>query len=247
MSNGRPTVQEERENLILKHLTQVRAIARRIHERLPANVCMDDLVSAGILGLIAAIDNFDNSHNTKLKTYAEVRIRGAIIDSLRAMDWAPRLKRRKSKEIESAIAAAEQKLQRAPTEEEIAAALGTSVEEYRKWLLEVHGLNLGPLRIPEEGGGSNSCLACVMDSEENLPSHIVERAELERLIAEGIERMPPVERMVLSLYYQQDMAPYEIAQIMNMRPSRVSQVKAQGVMRLHAYMEKRLSRTKLED
>ncbi len=247
MSQAQPSLQEERESLILKHLAQVRAIARRIHERLPANVCMEDLVSAGILGLIAAIDNFDDSRRTKLHTYAEVRIRGAILDSLRAMDWVPRLKRRKAKEIEKTIAAEEQKLQRSPTEEEIAAALGTNVEEYRKWLLEVRGLNFGHLRIPDEGDASNSALAYLADSEEHQPSQIVERAELERLIAEGIESMPPVERTVLSLYYQQEMAPYEIAQIMNMRPSRVSQVKAQGVMRLRAFIEKRLSQTRRED
>ena len=111
---------ERREQLILEHLPQVRLIARRIQERLPENITLEDLVSTGVIGLIAAIDNFDPSHNVKLKTYAEYKIRGAILDSLRGLDWAPRQKRRQAKQIEAAIAVAEQRLQRAPNEEEIA-------------------------------------------------------------------------------------------------------------------------------
>src|ERR1035438_6827718 len=112
---------DERERLILEHLPQVRLIARRIQERLPDSISLDDLVSNGVLGLISAIDNFDPAHNVKLKTYAEYKIRGAILDSLRGLDWAPRQKRRKSKQIEAAIASAEQRLKRCPTEDEIAA------------------------------------------------------------------------------------------------------------------------------
>src|SRR5690349_23843022 len=106
--------EDERERLILEHLPQVRLIARRIQERLPENISLEDLISTGVIGLIAAIDNFDPSHNVKLKTYAEYKIRGAILDSLRGLDWAPRQKRRKAKQIEAAIASAEQRLQRAP-------------------------------------------------------------------------------------------------------------------------------------
>ena len=113
---------EERERLILEHLPQVRLIARRIHERLPESVNLDDLISTGTIGLIAAIDRFDPRHNVKLKTYAEYKIRGAILDSLRGLDWAPRQQRRRSKQIEAAIAVVEQQLHRAPTEEEIAPA-----------------------------------------------------------------------------------------------------------------------------
>src|ERR1700681_2653793 len=115
--------EEKRERLILEHLPQVRLIARRIHERLPENISLDDLVSTGVIGLISAIDNFDPTQNVKLKTYAEYKIRGAILDSLRGLDWAPRQKRRQSKQIEAAIAIAEQQLQRSPTEDEIAAQL----------------------------------------------------------------------------------------------------------------------------
>ncbi|MGH9559130.1 MAG: sigma-70 family RNA polymerase sigma factor, partial [Bryobacteraceae bacterium] len=134
---------EEREQLILEHLPQVRLIARRIHDRLPETVAMDDLVSTGIIGLISAIDRFDPSQNVKLKTYAEYKIRGAILDSLRGLDWAPRQQRKRAKQIESAIASIEQRLHRAPSEEEIAAELGQSVEEYHAWLVDSRGLTLG--------------------------------------------------------------------------------------------------------
>src|SRR3954470_16252253 len=137
--------EDERERLILEHLPQVRLIARRIQERLPESISLDDLVSTGVVGLISAIDNFDPRHNVKLKTYAEYKIRGAILDSLRGLDWAPRQKRRKAKQIEAAIAVAEQRLQRAPTEEEIALQLGISVAEYHQWLVEIRGLNVASL------------------------------------------------------------------------------------------------------
>src|SRR3954447_769418 len=123
---------EEREQLILEHLPQVRLIARRIQERLPESISLDDLVSTGVLGLISAIDHFDPAHNVKLKTYAEYKIRGAILDSLRGLDWAPRQKRRKAKQIEAAIALAEQRLQRTPGEEEVAEQLGISIGEYHE-------------------------------------------------------------------------------------------------------------------
>src|ERR1700679_1510872 len=109
---------EEREQMNLYQMPQVRHIARRIHETLPANVCLDDLISSGVVGLITAVDHFDRSQPVKLKTYAEYKIRGAILDSLRSMDWASRHRRKKYKDIEAAISSASKKLQRSPTEEE---------------------------------------------------------------------------------------------------------------------------------
>src|SRR3954469_6784701 len=124
----RPVLSAElRERLILEHLPQVRLIARRIHERLPESVSLDDLISTGSLGLISAIDRYDPTLNVKLKTYAEYKIRGAILDSLRGLDWAPRQQRKRSKQIEAAIASAERKLKRAPSEEEIAAELRITI------------------------------------------------------------------------------------------------------------------------
>src|SRR5437588_12839546 len=141
---SRPTA-ELREQLILEHLPQVKLIARRIHERLPGSVSLDDLISTGVVGLIAAIDRYDATHDVKLKTYAEYKIRGAILDSLRGLDWAPRQQRRRAKLIEAAIASLEQKLHRMPTEEEIAEQLNVSIEEYHGWLVDIRGVNLGSL------------------------------------------------------------------------------------------------------
>src|SRR5690348_4711105 len=169
----------ERERLILEHLPQVRLIARRIQERLPENISLDDLVSTGVVGLISAIDNFDPTHKVKLKTYAEYKIRGAILDSLRGLDWAPRQKRRKAKQIEAAIAVAEQRLKRAPREDEIAAQLGIDLEQYHRWLVEIRGLNIASLEhAPQEQG--RDLLHYLPDSDDNLPSTLLEQSELER-------------------------------------------------------------------
>lgn len=231
--------QQEREELILAHLPQVRLIARRIHERLPDSVSLDDLVSTGIVGLISAIDRYDSAHNVKLKTYAEYKIKGAILDSLRGLDWAPRQQRRKSKQIESAIAALEQQLHRTPSEEEIAAELGVSLEEYHGWLVEVRGLNVGSLETnaPEEGG--KDLLKFISGNEEEWPSHVVERRELERVLAEGIAKMPQIERTVLGLYYQEEMTLREIARIVKLHESRVSQLKSQAILRLRTFVRKK--------
>ena len=231
--------QEEREHLILEHLPQVRLIARRIRERLPDSVSLEDLVSTGTVGLIAAIDRFDEAHNVKLKTYAEYKIRGAILDSLRGLDWAPRQQRKRAKQIEAAIAAAEQKLHRTPSEDEIARELGVPVEEYHGWLVEVRGLNLGSLEgaSPDEDG--RDLLKFISDDSEAWPSKVVERQELQRLLAEAITKMPEVEQTVVSLYYYDELTLREISKIVRLHESRISQLKSQAILRLRAYMEKR--------
>lgn len=236
-----PTVRDDREQLILEHLPQVRGIARRIHERLPPNVHLDDLISAGILGLISAIDNFDASQSAKLSTYAEYKIRGAILDSLRGMDWAPRLRRKRARTIDAAIAAAEQRLGRTATEEEIAAELRISLEQYREWLVEIQGLGMSAFAEDPSDSSGLAALSRMVDPRSALPSSLVEKAEMETLLAEAIGGLPPAERNVLSLYYQEEMAPHEIAQIMRVRGSRVSQLKAQGLARLRSRLEQRLT------
>ena len=234
-----PLSPEVREQLILEHLPQVKLIARRIHERLPVSVSLDDLVSTGVVGLIAAIDRYDASHDVKLKTYAEYKIRGAILDSLRGLDWAPRQQRKRAKLIEAAIAALEQEHQRMPTEEEIAKYLGLSVADYQEWLSEVRGLTLGSLENAGTEEDGRDLLRFLADSDEQWPSQILERSELERLLAEAIEKMPNIERTVLSLYYYEEMTLREIAKIVDLHESRISQLKSQAILRLRSYMQKR--------
>lgn len=230
---------EERERMIMEHLPQVRLIARRIHERLPDSVSLEDLVSTGIVGLISAIDRFDPSHNVKLKTYAEYKIRGAILDSLRGLDWAPRQQRKRVKQIEAAIAGVEQRIKRSPTEEEIAGELGLSLEEYHEWLVEVRGVNLGSLENSSPAEEGRDLLKFISDDESLWPSRLLERSELEKTIAEGIEKMPEMERTVLSLYYYEELTLREISRIVDLHESRISQLKSQAILRLRSYMEKR--------
>ena len=227
--------EEERERLILQHLPQVRLIARRIQERLPENISLEDLVSTGVLGLISAIDNFDPRFNVKLKTYAEYKIRGAILDSLRGLDWAPRQKRRKAKQIETAVNQAEQRLKRSPTEEEIAFELGVTLDEYHGWLVETRGLNIASLEYAS-GESSGDLLRYIADGQDNSPSSLLERAELERLLAAGIDGIPEIERTVLSLYFREELTLREIAQVVNLHESRISQLKSQAILRLRGYL-----------
>jgi RNA polymerase sigma factor FliA len=229
----------EREQLILEHLPQVRLIARRIHDRLPESVILDDLISTGVVGLIAAIDRFDPAQNVKLKTYAEYKIRGAILDSLRGLDWAPRQQRRRAKQIEAAICAVEQRLHHTPSEEEIAAELGQTIDEYHAWLVDARGLNLGSLEAATAEDENRDLLKFISDDEESWPSRLLERSELQKLLAEAIEKMPDMEKTVLSLYYHEELTLREISKVVHLHESRISQLKTQAILRLRSYMEKR--------
>jgi RNA polymerase sigma factor for flagellar operon FliA len=229
---------EEREELILEHLQQVNWIAARIHEKLPPNVELDDLISAGIVGLLAAVDNYDPNRNASLKTYAEYKIRGAILDSIRGLDGIPTHKRKRVKEVQGAIQRAERKLQRSPGEEEIAAELAISLAEYQQWVVELRGVSLGSLELAGDGEDV-SLLKFISDDEQESPARILERAELERVIAEGMLKIPENERLVLSLYYKEELNLREIAAILELHITRISQLRAQGILRLRAYLERK--------
>jgi len=231
----------ERERLILEHWPQVRLIARRIHERLPVSISLDDLVSAGVVGLISAIDRYDSGHDVKLRTYAEYKIRGSILDALRGMDWAPRQQRRRARMIQSVVASLEQVYQRKPTETEIAERLALPIAEYQEWLSDIRGLTVGSLE--ESGTENEGCdlLRYLSGTDEQWPYQIVERAALEQLLAEAIDGIPKLERTVLSLYYYEEMTLREVAQVVNLHESRISQLKSQALLRLRSYMQKRWS------
>jgi RNA polymerase sigma factor for flagellar operon FliA len=230
---------EERDRLIIEHLPQVRLIARKIHERLPETIALDDLLSSGVIGLINAIDNFDPRQNVKLRTYAEFRIRGAILDSLRETDWAPRMKRRQAREMEAAVARAEQRLRRAPEEAEIAAELAISVEDYRQRLTDVAALDIGELEYLNEDSETPALIRYVASREGESPALQLERAELERLIATALDGIPKIERTVLSLYFYEELTLKEIGEIMDLHFSRVSQIKSQAILRLRNAIAKR--------
>lgn len=233
----RPLTADEREALILQHLPQVRWIVNNLQERLPGTILQEDLFSAGVLGLIAAIDNFDPSRNTTLKTYAEYKIRGAILDSIRGLDGVPPHQRKRAREVQAAMNSAEQKLQRVPTEEEIAQELGTTLEEYRQTLFNVRGVTLGALdTVGESGPGMLRYLA---DREELSPGWILERSELQSLLATAIEHLPKIERTVIGLYFMEELTLVEIGGLLNLHLSRVSQLKQQAILRLRSGLRKR--------
>lgn len=233
------TITASREQLILEHLPQVNWIATRIHEKLPGNTCLEDLISTGIIGLINAIDNFDPSFNVKLKTYAEHRIRGAILDSVRGMDGIAPHKRKRLKLVQAAIEALEQRFKRAPSEEEIAAEMGLPHREYQEWLAELRGISIGSLDAPLNDDDSRTLVSYVADKEDNSPALILERSELQKLIQEGLEKLPGPERIVLDLYYRHGQNLREIAPIMDLHITRISQIRAQAIIRLRSYIERR--------
>ena len=229
---------EAREELILEHLPQVNWIASRIYEKLPASVELDDLISAGIVGLLAAIDRFDPKYNASLKTYAEHKIRGAILDSIRGLDGIPAHKRKRVKLVQAAIQSAERSLQRTPDEEEIAAQLGISLTEYQQWVVELRAVSLGSLEAVDEGEDVG-LLKFIVDPGQESPARILERSELERVIAAGMQKIPENERLVLSLYYKEELNLREISGIMDLHITRISQLRAQGILRLRAYLERK--------
>jgi RNA polymerase sigma factor for flagellar operon FliA len=239
-----PPATDERERLILDHLPNVRWIAIRIHEKLGGSVTLEDLISAGVIGLINAVDSFDPGFNAKLKTYAEHKIRGAILDSIRGLDGIPPHKRKRVKQTEAAIAAVEQRLQRAPTEEEIAAELHISLGEYQNSLAELRSVSLGSLDEVSEGGSESKLLRYVAQDEENQPARILERAELEKLLADAVEKMPKLERTILTLYFKEEQNLQDIAEILGIHTTRVCQLKSQAVLRLRAYVNKKWPSTR---
>jgi RNA polymerase sigma factor for flagellar operon FliA len=230
---------EDRERLILENLPSVRWLALRIHEKIGGAVSLEDLVSAGTIGLIHAVDAFDPNCNVKLKTYAEHRIRGAILDSIRGLDGIPAHKRKRLKQMESALIAVEQRVQRAPTEEEVAAELNISVANYRESLSELRAVSLGSLDEVADGFSESKLLRFVAQDEESQPGRILERAELQKVLEEGIDKMPKQEKTILSLYYKEQQNLHEIAEILGLHTTRVCQLKSQAVLRLRTYMLKK--------
>ena len=229
----------ERERLILDHLAHVRWVAMRIYEKIGGAVSLDDLVSAGVIGLINAVDSYDPKFNVKLKTYAEHRIRGSILDSIRGLDGIPAHKRKRLKELEAAISAAEQRLKCAPGEEDIAAELNVSLSTYQEMLAELRSISLGSLDEIADGFSESKLLRYVAHDEESVPARILERAELEKLLIDAVNKMPRLERTILTLYYKEEQNLQEIAQILGIHTTRVCQLKSQAILRLRSYVMKK--------
>lgn len=227
----------ERERLLLQHLPEVRFIARRIHERLPQQVLLEDLVQAGVLGLIDALHKYNPGHNAQLGTYARFRIRGAILDSLRALDWSPRELRRQGRELQQAERELQDKLGRAPTAGEIAGALSISAEEYHRLVAALHVLEPDPgTRAGEE---TTSAIDSAVSPEPD-PFALCQRSEARAILAEVIADLPEREQQILSLYYFEELTMKEVGAVLGIGESRVSQIHAAVLTRLRGKLRLRL-------
>lgn len=225
---------EERQRLLLENLPEVRYIARRIHDRLPSHVPFDDLVHAGILGLIDAVDKFDPSKNVLLKSYARFRIRGAILDSLRQMDWSPRNLRRQARRIEEARRDLAAQLGRGPTEPELATHLGLPLVEMQHLLGELRGLDLGSLQGASEDGNAEDTAVALASRPEDDPFQQTFRAEVRTMLAEAIDELGEKERQVLALYYLEELTMKEVGAILHVGESRVSQIHTAALIALRS-------------
>jgi len=227
--------EEERERLLLEQLPQVRYIARRIHERLPRHVPLEDLVHAGVVGLIDALHKFDRSKHVQFGSYAKFRIRGAILDSLREMDWSPRDLRRKARRLEEAHSKLRARLGRNPSEPELAVELSMDLRGLQLLLGELDGLEIGSLRVPSSRDGKDEDLCEYLPDDSNdTPLVLCLHSEMKNLLTRAIADLPEKERQVLALYYYEELTMKEVGAVLGVGESRVSQIHSMALVRLRA-------------
>ena len=234
--NARGSI-ERRQDYAKQYAPLVRRIAHQMIAKLPANVELDDMIQAGMMGLMDAMQRFEESQGTQFEVYAASRIRGAMLDELRAGDWLPRSARKSQRDIENAIHRLEQRLQRAPQESEIARELQMSVPEYQELLGDARGAQL--VYLDDLGGGG--------DSDDYLERHIVHSGgepldalrdkRFRTALVAAIEDLPDREKLLMSMYYEQDMNLREIGAVMGVTESRVCQLHSQAVSRLRAKLK----------
>ncbi len=221
-----------REGLILHYSPLVKFVAGRVGVGLPRNVDQADLVSYGVFGLIDAIDKFEPERGFKFETYAINRIKGAILDELRALDWVPRSVRARAREIERSIVELEHKLQRTPSDEELAAHMGMPLDDLQDALAEISNLGLVALDEMLSPEGGSTMVDLVPDPRGTNPEAAFQAEETRRILADAINRLPDRERLVLTLYYYEGLTLAEIGEVLGVTESRVCQIHAKSVMSL---------------
>ena len=234
---GRAAAEEltdEEQRVLLEHLPIVRFLARRIHERLPQHVEIEDLYSAGVVGLMDAFAKFDPAKKVQFRSYAQFRIRGAILDSLRTLDWSPRELRSKGRAVEEAIRVVTARLGHAPSENEVAAEMGVELEQYQLLLGELKGLEIGTLHLERNEDSGEEELAYVPGNPEEDPLFRCLRGEMEERLTGAITELPERERLVMTLYYYEEMTMREIGLALGVVESRVSQIHASAVLHLRS-------------
>ena len=238
-----------RDRLILTYAPLVKYVAGRLGSGLPAHVDENDLVSYGLLGLIGAIERFDPGRDIKFETYAIARIKGSIIDELRALDWVPRSVRSRAREIERAIAELEAKLGTAPTDEQIAGKIGISVDELEESLTDISRSSIAALdelwSVSGEGD-QVSLLDTIEDTTGQRPQEALDETEMREALADAIARLPEREKLVVTLYYYEELTLREIGEVLGVTESRVSQLHTKAILRLKARLSGHPARAGLE-
>jgi RNA polymerase sigma factor for flagellar operon FliA len=242
--------QQLRDRLILTYAPLVKFVAGRLGSGLPAHVDEGDLVSYGLLGLIGAIERYDPDRDVKFETYAIARIKGSIIDELRAMDWVPRSVRARARDIERAIGELEAQSGRVPSEEEIAAKLGVSQDELDEDLLEISRSSIAALdelwTISSSGGDQVALIDTIEDTQGPEPQAALAQTEMREALGEAIARLPEREKLVVTLYYYEELTLREIGEVLGVTESRVSQLHTKAILRLKARLGGAQTRAALE-
>lgn len=236
----------DREQMVLRHLPQIKYIAQRIAAKLPPDVQLDDLISAGVIGLMDAFEKFDEGKGVQFKTYAEVRIRGAILDSLRDLDWAPRSLRKRSREVEKAYLQVEHRLGRAAEDTEVARELGLEIHDFHSLLDQLKGLSVGHFQIAEQTGEDRDSddlpLTYVPSTDDDeSPFAICLKRELRQVLADMIRKLPEREQLVIALYYDEELTMKEIGKVLGVNESRISQLHTRAMLRLRARLQKQMA------
>jgi RNA polymerase sigma factor for flagellar operon FliA len=230
-----------RERLVVAYAPLVKYVAGRMASGLPPHVQEADLISYGLVGLISAIDRFDLEREIKFETYAITRVRGAIIDELRSLDWVPRSVRASAREIERANARLEHTLHRAPTDEEMAAELHVSVSDFQGTLLAIANSSVVALDELWTGADASGDQVSLLDTLEDPsapdPAHAVDQRSRREMVADALARLPERERLVIALYYYENLTLREIGEVLGVSESRISQLHTKAVLRLRSHMQ----------
>ena len=233
--------QSARERLVVAYSPMVKFVAGRLGAGLPSHVEDADLISYGLMGLIGSIERFEPERGIKFETFAMTRIRGAIIDELRSLDWVPRSVRSRAREIEAAQAKLEHELQRVPTEAELAAKLGTSEEDLQTSLLEIANSSVYALdelwSVRDSSGDQVSLLDTIADDGAADPQEALATSEVKDRLTEAIASLPEREQLVVALYYYEHLTLREIGEVLGVTESRVSQLHTKAVMRLRSQLQ----------
>ncbi len=230
----------EKEHLILEYAPTIKYIAQRIADRLPPHISIEDLINAGVIGLIDAIEKYDPGRDNTFKTYAEFRIRGAMLDELRGLDWVPRSVRQKESALERAYEELERRLGRSATDEEVATTLGIKLHEFYEWLNQVKGvslLSLETLGMRAADGESINLLEILPSDDTKSPPQVFQTHRLKEIVARAIDDLPYQEKIVIFLYYYEELTMKEIGKVLEITDSRVSQIHTKAILHLRTKLK----------